>query len=87
MFHVEHFGRWGGWPTLVHGPFSSPQQNVRAQHSQISDRLTRSRWRATLQVPGSGAGGLAGIAGTMTIIITNGKHSYDFEYTLPQSPE
>jgi Protein of unknown function (DUF3224) len=34
-------------------------------------------------VPGSGAGGLAGIAGTMTIIITSGKHSYDFEYTLP----
>jgi len=36
-------------------------------------------------VPGSGAGGLAGIAGTMTIIITNGKHSYDFEYTLPET--
>jgi len=34
-------------------------------------------------VPGSGTGELAGIAGTMTITIAAGKHSYDFEYTLP----
>lgn len=36
-------------------------------------------------VPDSGTGQLAGIAGTFTIIITNGKHSYDFEYSLPQA--
>jgi hypothetical protein len=36
---------------------------------------------------GSGAGELAGITGTMTIIITNGKHSYDFAYTLPEGRE
>jgi hypothetical protein len=35
-------------------------------------------------VPDSGTGQLAGIAGKMTIIIAaDGKHSYDFEYTLP----
>lgn len=34
-------------------------------------------------VPDSGTGQLAGIAGTMTITITEGKHFYDFEYTLP----
>ena len=34
-------------------------------------------------VPGSGAGDLTGIAGTMTIKIANGKHSYHFDYTLP----
>lgn len=34
-------------------------------------------------VPGSGAGQLKGIAGTLTIIIANGKHSYTFDYTLP----
>jgi len=34
-------------------------------------------------VPGSGAGDLVGIAGTMTITITAGKHSYAFDYTLP----
>jgi hypothetical protein len=34
-------------------------------------------------VPDSGTGQLAGISGTMTINIADGKHSYDFEYTLP----
>jgi hypothetical protein len=34
-------------------------------------------------VPDSGTGQLAGIVGTMTIKIADGKHSYDFEYTLP----
>jgi hypothetical protein len=34
-------------------------------------------------VPDSGTGQLAGIAGKMTIKIAEGKHSYDFEYTLP----
>jgi hypothetical protein len=34
-------------------------------------------------VPDSGTGNLAGIAGTMNIIIADGKHSYDFAYTLP----
>jgi hypothetical protein len=38
-------------------------------------------------VPGSGTGELAGIAGTMTIIIVGGKHSYTFEYTLPEAPQ
>jgi hypothetical protein len=38
-------------------------------------------------VPGSGTGELAGIAGTMTILIASGKHSYTFEYTLPESPQ
>jgi len=35
--------------------------------------------------PGSGTGQLAGIAGTMTITIANGKHSYDLEYSLPSN--
>ena len=33
-------------------------------------------------VPDSGTDELAGIAGTMTIIIEGSKHSYNFEYTL-----
>jgi Protein of unknown function (DUF3224) len=36
-------------------------------------------------VPGSGTGDLVGISGTMKIIITTGKHSYTFDYTLPES--
>ena len=34
-------------------------------------------------VPGSGSGELKGITGTFTIIIAEGKHSYDLEYELP----
>jgi Protein of unknown function (DUF3224) len=33
-------------------------------------------------VPDSGTGELTGIAGTMTIIIAGGKHSYEFAYSL-----
>jgi len=37
-------------------------------------------------VPDSGTGQLTGISGKMAIIIApDGKHSYDFEYTLPKS--
>lgn len=35
-------------------------------------------------VPDSGTGDLSGLAGTMNIVIAEGgKHSYEFEYTLP----
>jgi Protein of unknown function (DUF3224) len=34
-------------------------------------------------VPDSGTDQLAGLTGTFTIIIEGGKHSYDFEYSLP----
>lgn len=34
-------------------------------------------------VPDSGTGQLVGLAGKMAIIIAEGKHSYEFEYTLP----
>ena len=37
-------------------------------------------------VPGSGTGELEGIAGTLTIIIAGGKHSYSLAYTLPGEP-
>ena len=33
-------------------------------------------------VPDSGTGELLGLAGRMTIDIADGKHSYDFEYTI-----
>jgi len=34
-------------------------------------------------IPASGTGELAGIAGSMNIIMDGGKHSYTFDYTLP----
>jgi hypothetical protein len=37
-------------------------------------------------VPDSGTGQLVGLAGKMEIKITDGKHSYDFEYTIAAAP-
>lgn len=37
-------------------------------------------------VPDSGTGELVGMAGTLSIVIAGGKHSYDLEYTLPADP-
>ncbi len=34
-------------------------------------------------VPDSGSGQLTGITGKLTVIIEGGKHSYEFEYSLP----
>jgi hypothetical protein len=36
-------------------------------------------------VPDSGTGQLEGLSGKMAINIADGKHSYDFEYTLPKA--
>jgi hypothetical protein len=36
-------------------------------------------------VPDSGTGQLAGITGNFKVIIAEGKHSYEFEYMLPDS--
>lgn len=37
-------------------------------------------------VPDSGTGQLASLTGTMAIVIMDGKHSYEFDYTLPEAP-
>ena len=52
---------------------------------QHSGTMTQGVPQLTIAVvPDSGTGQLAGIAGKMTInIAADGKHSYDFEYTLP----
>lgn len=50
---------------------------------QHSGTMTRGApQQAVTVVPDSGTGQLKGLAGRMTIIITDGKHSYDFEYEL-----
>ena len=47
--------------------------------------MDQSGLKMTVQVvPGSGTGGLKGIAGTFTIHIDKGQHSYDLDYTLPE---
>jgi len=53
------------------------------QHGGI---MTRGAPQLTiLVVPDSGTGQLVGLAGKMAIVITEGQHSYDFQYTLPDS--
>jgi hypothetical protein len=37
-------------------------------------------------VPDSGTDQLKGLTGKMVIVITNGKHFYNFEYKLPETP-
>ena len=39
---------------------------------------------AIVVVPDSGTDQLVGLAGTMTVTIDGTKHSYEFEYTLPE---
>src|ERR1039457_5069681 len=50
---------------------------------QHSGTMTRGAPQQIVSVvPDSGTGELVGLTGTMTITIADGKHSYDFEYTL-----
>lgn len=54
------------------------------QHSSF---LTRGAPQQSITVvPDSGTGQLVGLTGNMIVNIVDGKHSYDFEYTLPQAP-
>jgi hypothetical protein len=52
---------------------------------QHSGTMTRGDAQLSINVvPDSGTGELVGLAGKMTINISDGKHLYDFEYTLNQ---
>ena len=54
---------------------------------QHSGTMTRGAPQLTVTVvPDSGTGRLAGLAGKMTVDIADGKHSYEFEYTLAETP-
>jgi hypothetical protein len=50
---------------------------------QHSGTMTRGAPQLIVSVvPDSGTGELAGLTGTLTIAIADGKHSYDFDYAL-----
>jgi hypothetical protein len=53
------------------------------QHSGIMERGAQ-RLSITV-VPDSATGELAGLSGTMAIIISDGRHAYAFDYTLPDN--
>ena len=54
---------------------------------QHSGTLTRGAPEQSITVvPDSGTGQLTGITGKLTVIIEAGKHSYSFDYALPETP-
>jgi len=54
---------------------------------QHSGTMTRGAPQLSVTVvPDSGTGQLAGLAGKMSIKIEGGKHFYELEYTLPDTP-
>jgi hypothetical protein len=66
---------------IVNGTLDGRSGTFALQHTGIMDRGTPSL--SILVVPDSGTGQLAGLKGSMKINIADGKHTYDFEYTLP----
>jgi hypothetical protein len=68
----------------VSGTLAGRRGSFVLQHNGI---MTRGAPRLTIAVvPDSGTGQLAGLARTMAIEIADGRHYYDFEYTLPANP-
>jgi len=68
----------------VSGTLQGRKGTFALQHSGTMTRGTPQL--SVTVVPDSGTGQLVGLAGKMTINIADGKHSYDFEYTLVDAP-
>jgi Protein of unknown function (DUF3224) len=64
----------------VSGVLNGRHGSFALQHSGTMDRGAPQL--IITVVPDSGTGDLTGLAGAMVIIIADGKHSYDFEYTI-----
>jgi hypothetical protein len=65
----------------LHTPNGPRSGTFALQHTGI---MTRGEPQLSVAVvPDSGTGQLVGLTGNMKINILDGKHSYDFEYTLP----
>jgi hypothetical protein len=65
----------------VEGALQGREGSFVLQHTGTMNRGTPSL--LVTVVPDSGTGGLAGLAGEFKIIIADGKHNYEFAYTLP----
>ena len=77
----------GGYVAIekIVGTLNGRQGTFALQHSGT---MTKDKMELTIQVvPESGTGELTGLTGRMTIKIEDEKHSYDFQYTLPQNLE
>ena len=65
----------------VTGALAGKRGSFTLQRSGLMDKGAQSL--TVVVVPDSGTEGLSGLAGTMNIIVTAGKHGYQFRYTLP----
>lgn len=63
----------------VTGSLSGRKGSFMLVHHGLMSRGTSQNWMVTV-VPDSGTDELKGLIGTLTIIIANGKHSYEFAY-------
>lgn len=74
----------GGYVAIevVTGKLDGRSGSFALQHKGTMDK--NGQQLSVTVVPGSGTGELAGIAGKMDIIIESGKHSYVFDYSLPE---
>ena len=66
---------------IVSGALRGRSGTFVLQHTGTMNRGTPQL--AISVVPDSGTGQLVGLAGKMAITVASGKHSYEFEYTLP----
>ena len=64
----------------VSGTLDGRSGSFALQHSSTMNRGTPTQNIAV--VPDSGTGELTGLSGSLTIVIADGSHSYDFEYAL-----
>ena len=66
---------------MMSGTLNGRKGNFVLQHTGT---MTRGQGQLTITViPDSGTDELAGLTGKLSIRIEDGKHFYDFEYTLP----
>jgi len=79
-------GSSGGYVAIekVSGTLHGRSGSFVLQHSGTMTRGTPQLMITV--VPDSGTSQLVGLAGAMTIKIADGKHSYEFEYTLTKMP-
>jgi hypothetical protein len=68
----------------VTGTLHGKRGSFALQHSGTMNRGAQSL--TITVVPDSGTDELAGISGSMKIIIEGKKHSYEFEYTIAKAP-
>lgn len=68
----------------VTGTLSGREGSFYLQHTGL---MTRGAGELTvIVIPDTGTDQLTGLQGRMNIIVADGKHSYEFDYTLPDAP-